>query len=93
MKKQRVTVILYPEEGGGYTAFLPLFPSCTTQGDTAEDALRMAKDALQLALAEPTDDDIECLELSYAPHVVVGEVMVDVPAKLRSPASPLAHIP
>lgn len=79
MKTQKVTVILYPEEGGGYTAFLPLFPSCTTQGETVQEALRMAKDALEIALAEPTEDDLECLELSHAPHLVVSEIEVGVP--------------
>lgn len=81
MKTQKVTVILFPEEGGGYTAFLPLFPSCTTQGQTVEEALRMAKDALALALEEPTDDDLECLALSHAPHLVIGEVEIGVPER------------
>jgi predicted RNase H-like HicB family nuclease len=48
---------LLPEEEGGYSVFVPLFPSCTTQGETAEEALNNAKEALELLLEEPTEDD------------------------------------
>ncbi len=39
----------------------------------------MAKDALEIALAEPTEDDLKCLELSHAPHLVVSELEVEAP--------------
>jgi predicted RNase H-like HicB family nuclease len=80
MKKRRVTVILYPEDEGGYVAFMPLLNGCTTQGDSPEDALAMAKESIELMLEDATEYDLEALELSWAPHVVVGEVEVEVPA-------------
>ena len=81
MKKRRVTVILYPGDEGRYVAFMPLLRGCTTQGDSPEDALRMAKESVELMLEDATEDDLEGLEMSWVPHVVVGEVEVEAPAK------------
>ena len=83
MDKRKVTVILFPGEDSGYVAYIPLFPSCTTQGKTVEETLGNAKESLELALEEPTDTDIECLENSHAKHIVVGEVEVEVPGPVR----------
>ena len=87
MDKRKVTVVLFPGTDGGYVAFMPLFPSCTTEGETVEDTLKNAKESLELALEEPSDTDLECLEHSHAEHIVVGEVEVEVPSKVtaRSP--------
>ena len=79
MEKRKVTVILFSGGDGGYAAFMPLFPSCTTEGDTVEQALTNAKESLELALEESKPDDIECLEYSHPSHIVVGEVEVEVP--------------
>jgi predicted RNase H-like HicB family nuclease len=79
MSKKNVPVILLPEEGGGYSVFVPLFPSCTTQGETAEEALKNAKEALELLLEEPTEDDLECLDILDISHIVVGHVEVEAP--------------
>ncbi len=42
MHKRKVTVVLFPGEDSGYVAFMPLFPSCTTEGETVEEALQNA---------------------------------------------------
>ena len=78
MEKRRVTVVLFPGEEGGYAVFIPLFPSCTIGGDTVQEALKNAKECLELALEKPTPDDLECLELSHVDHVIVAEVEVEV---------------
>jgi len=44
---RKYTVILIPENTGGYSAVVPLLPECTTQGDTVEEALEMARDLLE----------------------------------------------
>ena len=85
MGKRKVTVILYPGDDGGYVAFLPLFPSCTTEGDTVEETLKNAKESLELALEAPTHIDLECLDHSHAKHIVVGEVEVEVPSQVPVP--------
>ena len=85
MDKRKVTVILFPGEDSGYVAFMPLFPSSTTEGDTVEEALQNARESLELALEDPTDTDLECLDLSHATHIVIGEVEVVVPRQVPVP--------
>jgi antitoxin HicB len=50
MKKEyRYTIILHPEpEAGGYSVSVPALPGCLTQGDTLEEAIAMARDAVRL---------------------------------------------
>ena len=87
MEKRKVTVILFPGEDSGYVAYIPLFPSCTTQGESVDETLQNAKESLELALEEATDTDLECLEYSHAKHIVVGEVEVEVPGQVTVPSS------
>ncbi len=43
------TIILHPDpEEGGYTVTVPALPGCVTQGETLEEAITMAKDAIRL---------------------------------------------
>jgi antitoxin HicB len=43
------TIILHPEaEEDGYTVTVPSLPGCVTQGETLEEAIAMAKDAIRL---------------------------------------------
>ena len=86
MEMRKVTVILFSGEDGGYAAFMPLFPSCTTEGDTVEEAMKNAKESLELALEESKPDDLECLEYSHPAHIVVGEVEVQVPGQVTVPS-------
>lgn len=53
MRKRKIqiakfTAIFEPAEEGGYTVFVPSLPGCITEGDTLEEAVRMAKDAIQV---------------------------------------------
>lgn len=43
----RFIVYLEPAEEGGYVALVPALPGCVTQGETREEALAMAKDAIK----------------------------------------------
>ncbi len=46
------TVILIPdEEVGGYTVEVPSLPGCVTEGDTVEEALANARDAIDVYIA------------------------------------------
>ncbi len=47
----KYTVILVPEEDGGYSVEVPALPGCYTQGETREEAITMAKEAIELYLA------------------------------------------
>ena len=49
MKEYLYTVILEPDPTeGGYTVTVPALEGCVTQGETLEEAIAMAKDAIQL---------------------------------------------
>ena len=51
MNMHRYTIILQPDtDEGGYTVTVPALPGCITQGDTLEEAIAMAKDAIKLHL-------------------------------------------
>lgn len=44
-------IILIPDtEDGGYTVEVPGLPGCVTQGDTVEECLKNAKEAIELHL-------------------------------------------
>ena len=45
---RRYTIILHPEpEEGGYSVSVPALPGCHTQGDTLEEAIANAKEAIR----------------------------------------------
>jgi antitoxin HicB len=45
-KSHEFEVVLQPEEEGGFSVSVPALPGCHTQGETREEALEMAKDAI-----------------------------------------------
>jgi antitoxin HicB len=48
MRKLQYSVVLIPdEESGGYTVEVPDLPGCITEGDTVEEALKMAEEAIE----------------------------------------------
>lgn len=52
---RRYTAVLTPEpDEGGYSVAVPALPGCYTQGDTLEEALENARDAIRLYI-----DDLE----------------------------------
>jgi predicted RNase H-like HicB family nuclease len=53
----KLKVILEPSEDGGFTALVPALPGCISEGDTAEDAMKNIREAIELYL-EPVDDDM-----------------------------------
>ena len=88
MVKKKVTVVLFhDDEAGGYVAVMPMFPHCTTQGETVAHALAMAKECLELNLEDPSDWDLFDLDHAYSQHVVVGTVEVEVPVRPETQAS------
>lgn len=44
---RQYTILLTPDpEEGGYTVTVPALPGCVTEGDTLEEAITMARDAI-----------------------------------------------
>ena len=60
----KYTIILVPEEEGGYSVEVPALPGCYTQGETRDEAISMAKEAIELYLesckahSEPIPEEI-----------------------------------
>jgi antitoxin HicB len=48
MKQLNYRILLRKEPEGGYTVMVPSFPGCVTYGDTIEQAIEMAKEAIEL---------------------------------------------
>jgi antitoxin HicB len=46
------TVVLEPEEGGGFTVRVPSLPEIVTFGNDQTEALAMAEDAIRLVQAD-----------------------------------------
>jgi len=47
MQRREYDVVLVPEAEGGFSVFVPDLPSVATQGETVEEALDMARDAIE----------------------------------------------
>ena len=69
MKTLNYRIRLLKEEDGGYTVVVPTLPGCVTFGETFEEAMSMAKEAIEgyietligLGKQVPVDNDlIEC---------------------------------
>jgi predicted RNase H-like HicB family nuclease len=61
---------LHKEPEGGYTVSVPALPGCITYGDDVDEAIAMAKEAIELYIeelqerGEPIPDDSNKLEYS-----------------------------
>ena len=82
MPLQKFTVFLMAQEDG-YQVIVPHYPNCTTEGDTVEEALANAKDAMEgLLYVEAKHGGDKVGSYVFAPHVVVANIQVEVPASL-----------
>lgn len=57
MKPRKLSILLIPEDEGGYNILVPELPGCFTQGETIEEALDMAKEAICLYVESLDEDD------------------------------------
>jgi predicted RNase H-like HicB family nuclease len=69
VKEYRYTIILHPELAeGGYSVTVPALPGCFAQGETIEEAISFAKEAIALHIAglieegEPVPEEPEPLQ-------------------------------
>ena len=69
----KYTIILIPAEEGGYTVDVPSLPGCCTEGKTREEAIDMAKEAIELYL-ECLKDDGETIPLDKGLEYLTIEV-------------------
>jgi antitoxin HicB len=50
-QERQFTVNLLPQPEGGYTVLVPALPEVVTEGDTREEALANAREAIEAVLA------------------------------------------
>ena len=82
MPLQKFTVFLMSQEDG-YQVIVPHYPNCTTEGDSVEEALANAKDAMEgLLYVESKHGGDKVGSYVFAPHVVVANIDVEVPESL-----------
>lgn len=48
---RRYTILLQPDPEGGYTATVPALPGCVTEGDTLEETIANAREAIEGCIA------------------------------------------
>ena len=68
MRRRFKVLLEWNEEGGGYTVTVPALPGCITEGDTREEALENAKEAIECML--------EGMQLDGEP-IPEGDVLVE----------------
>ena len=78
MKKHKVTIILTQTSLGD--SYVATFPAWATQGETVEEALRMAKELLELNFEDNDEEYREFLEEACSLVTVISEIEVEVPA-------------
>ena len=79
----KYTVILVPEEDGAYSVEVPALPGCYTQGETREEAINMAKEAIELYVESSVAHGEEVQEETIPP--VIATVEVRVPSEAGVP--------
>jgi len=82
MDKYIFSAIFEPGEHKGYTVTFPDLPGCVTEGGTLEEALLMAREALELHLygMEEDGDLIPCPTPPENVHVPAGAFVTPVEA-------------
>ena len=68
---RKYTVILVPEAEGGYSVEVPALRGCYTQGETREEAIAMAREAIQLYLESCRAHGEACPEESGVEPLVI----------------------
>ena len=70
MKRLTYRILLNREPEGGYTVTVPALPGCITYGDNVDEAIAMAKEAIELYIEslvehnEPIPDESNTMEYS-----------------------------
>jgi len=71
---RRFKILLEREPDGGYSVTVPALPGCATQGETLEECLANAKEAIELYLEALKEDKLPIPESD----VLLEEIEVSV---------------
>ena len=69
-------VVIQKEIKGGYSAFIPSLPGCTTQGETLKETVHNIKEALELYLESLKDDGLSLPALN--PDILIRDIKISV---------------
>lgn len=82
MKTFTYTVHLEPAPEGGYTVTVPALPAIVTEGDTYEEALEMARDAIQLYVESLIADGRPVPEEAPLTHAITTHIEIQAPVSV-----------
>ena len=68
------TIVVEPEETGGYSVFVPALPGCFTRGDTLEECRENAAEAIGVHIAGLMADGEEVPEEHGEAHLLTVTV-------------------
>ena len=72
VSERQYTIILHPDtESGGYTVTVPALPGCVTQGESVEDAIAMARDAIRVHIDALAADGEPIPEEQSHPQAII----------------------
>ena len=82
MPSKKFTVFLLPDDDS-YQVIFPHYPNCITCGDTVEEALKNAKEAIELVLEVEAEQGADPVPPNaHVSHVVVAEIEAEVAESL-----------
>jgi len=85
MTALRYTVLIYPDEGA-YSVVVPALPGCVTWGNTLDEAVASAREAIEGHVAALRDTGQDVPEEAEIPLVTTLEVDAPTPAEAPAPA-------
>lgn len=74
IRAHEFVVVLHPESEGGFSVSVPALPGCHTQGETREEALTMAKDAIEGYLKVLADEGRPLPRPALIERIAVADV-------------------
>ena len=77
MTNARFTILLQEEVDGGYSVTVPALDGCQTQGDSIDEALAMAVDAIEGNLAVRMERGMDIPHED--PRIIVATVDINLP--------------
>ena len=75
MKEYSYTIVLHPEpDEGGYSVTVPALPGCYAQGETVEEAISKAREAIRLHIEGLLEDGEPVPEEEEHPQAITIRV-------------------
>ena len=74
----KVQVVIQSEAEGGYSAFVPGFPGCTSCGDTLEETLRNIREAFEGVFEVMQERDVEAGTNGAGSRIAIIRETIDV---------------